>query len=174
MITKNLVIKIQNLIMNRKSQLFKSNPDIAIYADDTFLHSKCDQTSDLWQQLEFDLQDTVDWGRKWHVIGMLEKLSWFNLTSLIALVLLMWKWVGLLFRKNRVLRSWGWILVLNWFGTLTLSLSRKPPPRKLEPWFILWSFFLLRLFCISINIPYGYTWNVVMPGLVFLGATWNC
>ena len=27
---------------------------------------------------------------------------------------------------------------------------------------------------ISINIPYGYTWNVVMPGLVFLGATWNC
>ena len=33
--------------------------DIAIYADDTTLHSKCDQASDLWQQL-----DTVDWGRK--------------------------------------------------------------------------------------------------------------
>ena len=26
--------------------------DIAIYADDTTLYSKCDQTSDLWQQLE--------------------------------------------------------------------------------------------------------------------------
>ena len=26
--------------------------DIAIYADDTTLCSKCDQTSDLWQQLE--------------------------------------------------------------------------------------------------------------------------
>ena len=26
--------------------------DIAIYADDTTLHSKCDQASDLWQQLE--------------------------------------------------------------------------------------------------------------------------
>ena len=25
---------------------------IAIYADDTTLHSKCDQASDLWQQLE--------------------------------------------------------------------------------------------------------------------------
>ena len=43
---------------------------IAIYADDTTLYSKCDQASDLWQQLEFaselesDLQDTVDWGRK--------------------------------------------------------------------------------------------------------------
>ena len=38
--------------------------DIAIYADDTTPHSKCDQTSDLWQQLdvasepEFDLRDT--------------------------------------------------------------------------------------------------------------------
>ena len=46
---------------------------IAIYADDTTLYSKCDQASDLWQQLEFvselesDLQDTVDWGRKWLV-----------------------------------------------------------------------------------------------------------
>ena len=35
--------------------------------------SKCDQASDLWQQydlaseLESDLQDTVDWGRKWLV-----------------------------------------------------------------------------------------------------------
>ena len=44
--------------------------NIAIY-DDTTLYSKCDQASDLWQQLELaselesDLQDTVDWGRKW-------------------------------------------------------------------------------------------------------------
>ena len=44
--------------------------DIAIYADDTTLYSKCDQASDLWQQfelvseLEFDLRDTVNWGKK--------------------------------------------------------------------------------------------------------------
>ena len=44
--------------------------NIAIYADDTTLYSKCIQTSDLWQQLELaselesDLWDTVDWGRK--------------------------------------------------------------------------------------------------------------
>ena len=43
--------------------------NIAIYADDTTLCSKCDHSSDLWQQLELgsdlesDLQDTVDWGR---------------------------------------------------------------------------------------------------------------
>ena len=47
--------------------------NIAIYADDTTLYSKCNQASDLWQQLELasevesDLQDTVDWGRKWLV-----------------------------------------------------------------------------------------------------------
>ena len=56
---------------------------IVIYADDTALYSKWDQTSDSWQQLEFaselesDLQDT-DWGR-----------NWFRLTGLITLVLLM-------------------------------------------------------------------------------------
>ena len=44
-----------------------------IYADDTTLYSNYDQASDLWKQLqltfelESDLRDTVDWGRKWFV-----------------------------------------------------------------------------------------------------------
>ena len=48
--------------------------DIAIYADDTTVYSNCDQVSDLWQKLELaselesDLRDIVDWGRKWHLI----------------------------------------------------------------------------------------------------------
>ena len=29
--------------------------------------SKCDRASDLWQQLESDLRDTVDWVKKWLV-----------------------------------------------------------------------------------------------------------
>ena len=47
--------------------------NIAIYPDDTTLYSKCYQASDLWQQLELaselesDLRDAVDWGRKWLV-----------------------------------------------------------------------------------------------------------
>ena len=47
--------------------------NVAIYADDTNLYSKCDQASDLWRQLElaskleYDLRGTVDWGRKWVV-----------------------------------------------------------------------------------------------------------
>ena len=47
--------------------------NIAIYAGDTTLYSKCDQASDMWQQLELaselesELRDTVDWGKKWLV-----------------------------------------------------------------------------------------------------------
>ena len=49
------------------------NCDFAIYADDCTLCSKCDMASDLWKQLELaselesDLRDTVDWGKKWLV-----------------------------------------------------------------------------------------------------------
>ena len=47
--------------------------NIAIYADDTTLYSKCDQAFDVWLQLELaselesGLQETVDWGRNWLV-----------------------------------------------------------------------------------------------------------
>ena len=47
--------------------------NIAIYAADTTLYSKCEQASDLWHQLKLaselqsDLRDTVDLGKKWLV-----------------------------------------------------------------------------------------------------------
>ena len=70
--------------------------DIAIYADGTTLYSKCDQASDLWQQLELaselesDLRDTRDWGRKWLVdfnFGktQLTSFEWSNNTGAIDL-----------------------------------------------------------------------------------------
>ena len=51
----------------------------AIYADHTTLNSRCDQASDLWQQLElpseleFDLQDTWTGAESGLLILMLEK-----------------------------------------------------------------------------------------------------
>ena len=69
--------------------------NIAIYADDTALYSKCDQASNLWQQLElsselkFFLRDTVDWGRKWFFDFNGVKLNWFCFTGLITVLLLM-------------------------------------------------------------------------------------
>ena len=62
---------------------------IAVYADDTTLYSKGDHASDLWQQLELvselesDLRDTVDWGKKWLVDFNARKTKLFHLTSLI-------------------------------------------------------------------------------------------
>ena len=75
--------------------------------------------------------------------------------------------MGLFLSKNH-------LNLLNWIGALTLSPLVKLPPRKLEPWFALWNFFLLRLLCVSINWPCSHAWNtVVISGLVFLVATWD-
>ena len=84
----------------------------------------------------------------------------------------MLKWMGLFLRKNHVLRSWGWLSLLNWIGALALFLLLKLRPRK----FVLWSFFPLRLLCIYIKLAYdGHAWNtIVMSWLVLLVATTNC
>ena len=44
----------------------------------------------------------------------------------------MWKWMGLLLRKNHILRCWGWASFHNWIGALTFSLLLKLLPRKFE------------------------------------------
>ena len=81
--------------------------DIAIYADDTTLYSKCDKASDLWQQLELasklqsDLRDTVDWGKKRLVdfnAGKTQLVSFHQSDNNI--VLLMWEWMGLFNKLN--------------------------------------------------------------------------
>ena len=108
------------------------------------------------------------------LISMLRKLSWFRLTSLITMVLLMWKWIGSVLEEKSSFMIWSWPF-LNWIGVLILSLLLKLSPRKFDLWCVLWSFFLLRLFCISISLPYAHLWNtVVTSGLVPLVATWNC
>ena len=109
--------------------------------------------------------------------GLLISMIWKNRTGfvwpvLITVVLLMWKWMGLFLSKTCILRCWGWRSLLNCIRALTLSLLLKLSPKKLEPWFILWSFFLLMLLFISINSPYNYAWNTaIMFRLVFVAAT---
>ena len=82
---------------------------------DTNLYSKCDQGSDLWQQLELaselktGLWETLSTGAgSGLLIAMQEKLSWCCFTDLIILVLMMWKWMGLFLRKTYIFRCWGW------------------------------------------------------------------
>ena len=102
------------------------------------------------------------WVRSGLLISMLGKISWFHLNGLTTLVLLMWKWMGLFLMKNHLLGCWGWPSLLKWIGALTLSPLLKLLSRKMEPQFALWSFFLLRLLCISINLSYAHVWNTVV------------
>ena len=104
--------------------------NIAIYADDSTLYSKCDQTSNLWQQLELafglesDLRDAVDWGRTRLVdlnAGETQLVSFDQSNNTGA---------------TDVKMDWSVLeltSLLNWFGALTLSLLLKLPPKS-------WSF----------------------------------
>ena len=127
----------------------------------------------MWQQLKLaselksDLQDTVDWGMKWLVDFKAGKtqLVLFDQSNITGGIML--KWLGLLFSKNHLLRSRSCRSLLNLIGALTLSQLVKLPPKKLESWFVLWSFFLQRLLCISINLSHDLAWNIfVMSGQV--------
>ena len=98
--------------------LYINNPpddairNIAIYADDTTLYCKCDHASDLWQQLELaselesDLRDTVDWGKKWLVdfsAGKTQQVLFDHSNSSGSIDV---KWMSLFLRKNHLLRCW--------------------------------------------------------------------
>ena len=122
--------------------------NIGIYVNDATLYSKCDQVSDLWQQVKFgseldsDLRDTVDWDRKWLVDFNAWKTQWVLFDWCNNVVLLIWKWMGLFLRKNHLWRRWGWLSLPNLILALRLSLFVKLLPRTLGPWFVLWRFFL--------------------------------
>ena len=78
--------------------------NIAIYANDSTLYSKCDQVLDLWQQLELtselesNLRDTVDWGRKRLVHFNVEKTQLF----------LFLNWDSLHARLNSHYEAWSY------------------------------------------------------------------
>ena len=116
----------------------------------------------------------MDWSRKWLVdfnAGKM-KLVLFdqsNNTSAIDV-----KKDGSVLEEKLSFKMLGWLSLLNWIRALTFIVLLKLLPRILEPWFVLWSFFFLRLRCISKNLPYSHAWNtVVMSGLKVLVASLN-
>ena len=56
------------------------------------------------------------------LISMLENLNLFYFIGLKTVVLLMFKWMGLLLKKSYLLRCWDCLSLLNWTRTLTVSL----------------------------------------------------
>ena len=75
-------------------------------------------------------------------------------------------------RKN-VFQDDDFLSHLNWVDPLTLPPLLKLSPIKLKPWFVLSSFFFLRLAFNSINLPYSLGWNTIaMSQLVLPAANW--
>ena len=136
--------------------------NIAIYADDTTLYSKYDQASDLWQQqelaseLEPDLRDTTDWGRKWLVNFNVVKtqlvlFDWSNNTGAINL------------------KMDGSVLEETWsFMMLELTFSSN----------LDWGSYIFSTKFLSPEVAlYLYKSTIhtaAISGLVLLAATWNC
>ena len=130
------------------------------------------QQLELASELESDLWTLQTWALKWLEVAYWSQ-CWKNSTGFITLVLLMWKMdgsvpeerssltmLGLTFSSKMDQSSYNYLSCLK-----CLQENRK----HLEPWFILWSSFLLRLDC---NLPYGHAWNtIVMSGLVLLVAS---
>ena len=90
---------------------------------------------------------------------MLEKLSWFHVTNLLTLVLLIWKWMGPFLRKNNLLRCWGWLCLPNWIEALTLFLLLK---LSLKYWNLALFYKISFSWGCSaslINLPCGHGWN---------------
>ena len=117
---------------------------------------KCVETSDLWQQLELasehesDLPDTLEWGRKWlndFNVGKTQ-LVWFDRSNKTGATnvkvdgsglaeKLFLKMVGLTFSSKL---DWGSYIIF----------VAKTTAKKKGPWFFLWSFFLLRMYLVSL------------------------
>ena len=136
--------------LHQRPLLYMFSWQVSMYA--TFLYSKCDQTSDLWQELELaselesDLQDTIEWGRN--------LLVNFNLlVGKIQLVLFEW------YKSNGAIDAKMDGIVLEEklsFKTLRLTFfSESQNPFK-------------SLLCISINLPCGHAWNTVV--IIWPGA----
>ena len=108
---------------------------LLIYADDTTIYSKCDQASDLWQQLELapeleSDQDTVDWGRKWLVdfnAGKTQLVSfdWSNNTGAIDV-----KMDESVLEEKSSFKMLE--LTLNW-GYYIISIAKTASKKKFEP-----------------------------------------
>ena len=113
--------------------------NITIYADDTTLYYNCNQASDLWQQLELaselepDLRDTVDWGRKWLVdfnAGKTQLVSFDRSKNTGAIDV---KMDGSVLEKKSSFKMPEFAFFSKLVGAFTLFLLLKLSPRKLEP-----------------------------------------
>ena len=120
------------------------------------------------------INKTLDWGKKWlsdFNVGKTQLVSFdqSNNTGSIDL-----KMDGSDLEDKSSFRMLGLVFSskLDW-GSCIISIA-KTGSKKVGALIHSMNFFLLRLLCISINLPYTHIWNtVVMSGLVPQVITWN-
>ena len=117
--------------------------NITLQADHTTLFSKCDQASDLWQQLELaaklesDLQDTLYWSRKYlddFFAGQIHLVPFDHSNNTDAIGVKMHECI---LEKKSSFKILEFSFSSKLDGALILSLLLKLPTRKLEPLFVL-------------------------------------
>ena len=82
--------------------------------------------------------------------------------------------MGLFLRKKNSFKMLGlnFSSNLDW-GCYIISIA-ETVSENIEAFNFSVKFFLLRLLCISVNLPYGHAWNTfVLSGLVLLDTTWS-
>ena len=155
--------------------------DIAIYADDTTLYSKCHRAYDLWQQLELaaelesDLQDTVDWGKKWlgdFNVGKTQLVSfdWSNNNGSIDV-----KMGGSILEEKSSFKILGLTFSskLDW-GSYIISIA-KTASKKIGALIRSMKFLSPEVALYLYKFTITHLWNTVfMSGLVPPIATWVC
>ena len=85
-------------------------------------------------------QKMASWFQCW------KNSTYFFITGLITLVLLMWKKAESVFEEKSSVKMLEVDFLFSDGLGLLHYLLLKLPPRKLEPWFVLWSFFLVGCF----------------------------
>ena len=155
--------------------------DIAIYADHTTLYSKCDRASDLWQQLELaselesDLRDTVDWGKKWLVDFNVGKTQLVSLDRSNNNGSIDVKIGGSILEEKSSFKMLGLTFSskLDW-GSYIISIA-KTASKKIGALIRSMKFLSPEVALISINLPYAHVWNtIVTSGMVPPVTTWIC
>ena len=122
-------------------------------------------------ELESDLQDTVDWCRKWLVDFNIEKTQLVSFDQSKNTGAIDVKMNGSVIEKKSSFKILGLTFssILDW-GSYIISIA-KTPFKKIGTLIRSIKFFLLRLLY---HTAIYEILLVVMSGLVLLVATWNC
>ena len=100
--------------------------------DDTLLYCRCNQGFDLLQpgmaaELESDLRDTVEWGRKWLADFKASKTQLVSFDRSSNTSAIDGKMGGSVREEKYLLRFWDCLSLLNWIGAPAFSLLLKLP-----------------------------------------------